>query len=109
MKAKLALFAATLFIAGCSSNPVRYEYIPADVAPVGKVCDPTGWWCQPVYAPASSERREESPSAPIQAVVPAATTSTIILFQRSYVYPQVYAPTGSCCQSFGKNGKWWRW
>ena len=42
-----------LLVAGCACYPV-YErpgyYIPANQIPVGKVCDASGWFCQPVYA-----------------------------------------------------------
>ncbi len=103
MNAKLALFAAIL-IAGCSSGPVYY--VPADAAPVGKQCDPSGWWCQPVYAPAStSVPKEEKPSVSVMPM----TTSTIILFQ-SYANPYnpIYLPPASpCCRNIGN--KWWRY
>lgn len=41
----------TLLIAGCACYPVYEQgyYIP-DQIPVGKVCDLSGWFCQPVYA-----------------------------------------------------------
>jgi hypothetical protein len=53
MKMLPVLF-ALLLVVGCVCYPV-YErpgyYIPADQIPVGKVCDASGWFCQPVYYP----------------------------------------------------------
>lgn len=103
MKTVLALFIAVLAVIGCASGPVRYVGVYQEERPAGKVCDPSGWWCQPVYAPARTVQ-----TVPAQVVVPA-STSTIIFFQtyQSYSPPVYYTPPSSSCCWNGK--KWWRW
>lgn len=50
---KMLVLFASILVAGCACYPV-YErpgyYIPANQIPVGKVCDASGWFCEPVYA-----------------------------------------------------------
>lgn len=106
MKTRIALFIAALVATGCAQLPLSGgTYVGTYQEPVGKVCDPTGWWCQPVYAPAPAVQ-----TVPAQMVAPV-STSTIIFFQvhRSYGPPFYHTPSSSSCCWNNKGGKWWRW
>ncbi|MFA5996157.1 MAG: hypothetical protein WC790_00320 [Candidatus Paceibacterota bacterium] len=114
MKTTIALFIAALVAAGCSSLPPSGgTYVGTYQEPVGKVCDPTGWWCQPVYAPVQpaqpQKKNDEKPSSNVPAQAPVSSTSTVIYFQSIWSTPPFYySPSSSSC-CWNGNKKWWRW
>ncbi len=100
----LALFA--LLLAGCVSTAPRH--IIASETTIRVVCDPNGQNCKESYEEVVVTA-QPSAATNEQGLPPSASTTIFFYGYGSYVYPPVYAPTGSCCQNFGKGGKWWRW